>query len=85
MRFENKNDNFYTIDVKRFYIPVVFVATCPKCGEEVRRDLNDWYLSYPPVGKPFVLDLACGECSYEWGEEIRLLISLEICSKEEES
>lgn len=37
---------------KRFYAPLVFIETCPECGEEVRKDCSSDYLSYPDLNKP---------------------------------
>jgi hypothetical protein len=40
----------FSVDVKRFHIPVTLTSKCPGCGTEVEKDLTEKYLSYPNVG-----------------------------------
>ena len=51
MRIEISKKSF-SVDVKRFYLPIRLFAVCPTCGAEVERDLDGDYLSYPDFNKP---------------------------------
>ena len=48
MKIEMQEETF-TIEMKRFYLPLVIEAKCPECGELVERDCADDYLSYVEV------------------------------------
>lgn len=78
MQVEKKKAAFRFED-KRFALPFVVVVACPECGADVRRDLEDWALSYPPLDEPFDLDFCCGDgCEHEWPERVRLTVTLEV-------
>jgi hypothetical protein len=48
------------ISCKRMYLDGLVVRTdCPKCGEEVERDVGSEYLSYPEPNVPFDFTFVC--------------------------
>lgn len=66
----------FGIDVKRFYLPFVVRATCPRCGEVRERNLCESYLSFPVTGER---DLAmhCHYDDHEWMVRVRLVVQLD--------
>lgn len=68
--------NRFEVDVKRFYIPVVVISVCPECTEEVRRNLEDNYLSYPTLGAPTKLYFSCSN-EHEWQDQVIVNITVE--------
>lgn len=46
-----------SLDIKRCYLPIVIVDTCPKCGQEVSKHIESDYLSYPKVNMPFEVSM----------------------------
>jgi len=51
---------------KRFYFDAQLKMECPNCGEEMERNFNDNYLSYPKVGKKAKMSLYCHGCDKEF-------------------
>ena len=76
-----KSGRCASIDVKRFYTPFVIEASCPQCGERVKRDCDDHYFSYPPLGVPFNEGMWCSGCEHEWDVRIQLDITLALASE----
>lgn len=73
------------IDVKRFYVPGVQIESqCPKCESTRTRNLADFYLSFPVVGKPSDFHFYCEEsntgefCNTEWDVKIILDMNVRI-------
>ena len=56
MKIENTGD-VCDLDIKRCYLPIVITDTCPKCGAEVSKHLDNDYVSYPKVNKPFTINM----------------------------
>ena len=81
---EMKTNRAYAIEEKRFYVPAIIRDICPRCGAPFERDLDERYLSYPPCGVPFTLQLACSAeadgkyCDYEWAARLQLNLSVEL-------
>jgi hypothetical protein len=76
---EGSEDGGFEIDCKRLYLPLVVVADCPQCGQEIEHDLSEDYLSYPEVGAPFVVGFHHeheGE-DHEFGVEVVLKVNIE--------
>jgi hypothetical protein len=52
---------------KRTYLPGITITdVCPKCAVPYVRDMKSDYLSYPVVGKPYLLTAYCEECEHYW-------------------
>lgn len=69
----------FDIDSKRFYLPFTFKVKCQGCGKEIEENFEDYYLSYPIIGKPFVYTAYHGEdCDTETFIELQLDIDLKI-------
>jgi hypothetical protein len=56
MRIETTTEPM-SIDLKRCYLPIVIIDTCPKCGMEVSKHLSSDYLSYPRVNQVFSVSM----------------------------
>ena len=85
----NKKESF-SVDVKRFYLPIEISATCPHCGEEVYRDFDSDYLSYPDFNVPYEItfyhnDLAKSGQEHEWKEEVIFGITCKEVKKEDDA
>jgi hypothetical protein len=51
------------INIKRLYLPgVQITATCP-CGNELVKDFEIDYLSYPAIDEPYNVYLPCENCN----------------------
>lgn len=75
---EDKREAF-TIDVKRFYMPVTIKATCPECGEETTKSLQDEYLSYPNANEVQTLLMYCLR-DHSFNVKAKLVVALEVVS-----
>lgn len=72
---KHQNEHF-SVNVKRFYIPFEISWTCSNCNEESSEDLNEQYLSYPDVGVPIDHNLYCFHCDHE--EEIKIQLDFDL-------
>jgi len=70
----------FTIDVKRFYLPIKIIRKCPKCETKVIINIgSDEYLSYPRINdKNFELWFYCENCDYEFKKKAILKIQIEV-------
>lgn len=67
------------IEVKRFYLAgTIIEGTCPNCGEHIKHDLGDQYLSYPAMNTPFKESVYCEECDEEVEVTLQLNVSVDI-------
>lgn len=67
-----------TIEVKRLYLPFALIEDCPHCGEEVEKDLEDQYLSYPVLNGKETIYFYCEGCN----EDFQRCIILDVTIKE---
>lgn len=58
MKIEHIDESF-EIDAKRFHVPIVVRATCPKCGRECENDYRDTGMTYPKVNRPETIGFVC--------------------------
>ncbi len=69
-------DEAFSVEVKRFYVPVVIKAKCPNCGAEVKHDLQgQHYLSYPAfnaIEKVYMMHIVDNEGCCEFFVNVRL-------------
>jgi hypothetical protein len=68
----------FSVDVKRFYLPIVIRDACPACDAAWSSDLSDDYLSHPTTNKPFDYRPLCCACGHEWCLNVKLVITLEL-------
>lgn len=69
----------FEIDVKRFYLPIKFSLKCPKCGEKLKFNLDDNYMSFPVVNdKDEHIGGYCGKCESDLLVNVELKISLNV-------
>lgn len=67
------------IDEKRLYLPgLELESTCPKCKKTFTRDFGDDYLSYPEVGRPYIICLYCENCEYEYDVRVQIDVTMTI-------
>jgi hypothetical protein len=67
------------LSIKRFYVPGITVeADCPECGKKVLWEGDSQYLSYPAVGSPDLLHMACFECGHGWSVDIVLEVGIRL-------
>lgn len=52
-------DEPWEIDAKRFHVPIVVRASCPKCGKECVNDYRDDGMTYPKVNRPEKIGFYC--------------------------
>ena len=78
---EHIYEDGFVVDVKRFYLPLVFSSPCPKCTEVAQRDLSESYLGYPSLNTSQVAWFHCKECEAEWKEEFTLRLAVETPNK----
>jgi len=67
----------FDIEVKRFYVPVIIKAKCPKCKKEIENDYSQDYLSYPTANKPMETYFYCEDCDEEFYINTILKVTLE--------
>ncbi len=77
-----QTDEVVNLDMKRCYLPFEVTATCPECKARITRYLSDDYVGYPPVNKPFDLDMYHDEViddedvHHEWSVQVILRMTL---------
>ena len=64
-----------SLDDKRCYLPLVIKTKCQTCKEELVRDFNDDYLSYPDLSKPVEVGFYCENCESEYYFNVDLKIT----------
>ena len=70
----------FELDVKRYYIPLEVTSQCPRCRQEVTRNLLEDYLSFPRFDVPIWLRFyhECSTDSYiEWKHNVIMRLTLE--------
>ena len=81
MKITNRPGAF-GIDVKRFHFPASITATCPECGEEVTKDYENEYLSYPAANVEDEITMyhynEDNGDEHEWPVKVILKITLEL-------
>lgn len=65
---------------KRFTLNNTVIEKICKCGEVLKYNLEDDYLSYPRVGSPQMVYMYCENCmeDYEAVMKLTVLINLEV-------
>jgi len=65
------------IDVKRLYLDgIVFNKKCCNCGEKIKVDLNEDYLSNPYIGEPEAVYYSCYECGLDG--EFKVVVNMTV-------
>jgi len=54
------------LDKRTYLNPVVYRTECPECGEEVIKDFEQQYLSYPITGVYEPINHYCDNCDNEF-------------------
>ncbi len=73
----------HNLDVKRCYLPFIVTAKCPKCGLLVQKHVDNDYLSYPVINKPFdmpmhhVIEHEDDDEEHDWKVKVILRVMLE--------
>lgn len=65
--------------VKRFYLRASIESACPECGESVKQDFEDEYLSYPVLNAPFEHVMCCSK-DHEWRVDLLLECRLKVAT-----
>jgi len=60
------------LDDKKFRFDAKVTEPCPSCKQEITRDFEDNYLSYPDKNTPINIGLWCQECDKEFELEIKI-------------
>ena len=79
MKYMSKIEGKFSLEIKRFYLPVIIKRRCPECGSMVENDLEQVdYLNYPWVNTVDTMYFYCGECGCGFEKEFILTIGLEV-------
>lgn len=76
----------FECEEKRFYLPgLVIKATCPECGDEMSRDYESDYFSYPKLNGVTEVTLYCGtslddgsDCNAELEVKVKLGVTVQL-------
>lgn len=63
---------------KRFYMPGVTITGKCRCSANLKMDLGESYLAYPPMNAPDTLTFWCDVCNEETEIRVQLNVSLEV-------
>ena len=79
------SDGSFSLEVKRLYLPFVVEVDCEHCGKPITRDMQDEYLSYPPLGAPLEIWVYCEECDECTTRIAKLDVTLEEIKDEQKT
>ena len=62
---------------KRTYLPFILKINCKCCNKELKKNLTEYYLSYPIINCSQDISFYCEDCDTEYQEKIKLTVKLE--------